>query len=816
MVRNIITLAFILFGFCVYSQYTEEQLNKILKNASEQELVVENTSLAVEGFYYQAGKMAERLLEIDPENANYNYRMGFSIINSSADHASAVPYFEKAKLNIRKNYDMVSAKEKGAPIDALYFLGKAYHAALDLDKAIESYNEFLQLASNKSDNYLKAQLRVKQCNVAKNLLANEQPFEVINMGGVINTEDPEYSPVVSLDGSAVYFTSRRLRKDGSNAEIIDETVNQHLEDIYVSYKDFDGKWTEPILMEFCKPDRNEATVAVSRDERSVFTYIGEGNAGNLYTSSFLGGKYGNLEKIDIPGINTDHWEPHINVSPDGKTIFFVSDRPGGFGGRDIYEMIKMPDGSWSTPKNLGPTVNTPYDEDSPFIAVDNKTLYFSSNGEGSMGGFDVFMTKKDADGNWQEPINAGYPLNTPGDDIYYTTTMDGLTGYISSFRAGGFGEKDLYEVRNKHLGIDNIAGLRGEVETVSGEQLPEDVGYNVKCLDCDEAIDMKLYPRVADGRFYARIEPCKTYELRFHYQDGDIDIFTEVFTTECVEEYAEVYKHYLLDLETMQFVSPKDEIAGFSPLAFKHHFGYNKNKLDPEKGAFNEFLKAVQEQVDAGRTDITVRVNSSASKVPTRTFRNNENLAKTRADNMKSVLDQYFQNADLSINVVVDNVKVDGPEYSRGEAKNIGKFAPYQFVELNIEGFNSMDENGLVVLKSKDQELSNKTDLPGDAVASIMKAPDGTFTKGHTVEGSHTYYIVVGAFRNMDYAEGMVNNCKAKGYSNASITGKRQGLHIITIDQYNSWGAARQVLDKVREEIAPSAWILNTSRNSFD
>jgi tetratricopeptide (TPR) repeat protein len=816
MIKNILLLITFSVSFLTYSQYTEEELNDLLANASEQELLVENTSMAVEGFYYQAGKVAERLLEFDPDNANYNYRMGFALISASNRFEEAIPYLEKAKTNISKKYDMVSVKEKGAPIDVLYFLGKAYHINLSLDEAIASFNEFLQLASTKSQNYKNATLRLKQCNVAQNLLENKQPFEVINMGGVINTEDPEYSPIVSLDGSAIYFTSRRLREDGSNADIIDETVNQYLEDIYVSYKDFEGNWAEPILMEFCLPERNEATVAVSRDERSVFTYIGEGNAGNVYTSSFLGGKYGGLEKIDIPGLNTEYWEPHINVSPDGETIYLVSNRPGGLGGRDIYELIKMPDGSWSEPKNLGPNVNSEYDEDSPFIAIDNKTLYFSSNGPNSMGGFDVFMTKKDEQGVWQDPINVGYPLNTPGDDIYYTTTMDGLTGYITSFREGGFGEKDIYQVKNKHLGIDNIAGLRGEIETVSGARLPEDVGYNIKCLDCDEPSDMKLYPRVADGRFYTRIEPCKTYELRFHYQDGDIDIFTEVFNSSCEEEYTEVYKHYLLDLETMKFILPQEEAESYSPLAFKHYFGYNKNKLDPAKGAFNAFLKAVKEQYDSGRTTVTIRISSSASKVPTKTFGNNNHLAQTRADNMRDVLNTYFSNLGVDVEINIEEVKVDGPSYSRGEAKNIEKFAPFQFVQLNIDGFNNMDEEGLVSLKSKDAELSDKTNLSGDPVSSVMEAPDGTFTTGNAMEGDYQFFIIVGSFRNLDYANGLIENCKSKGYQNTAIVGKRKGLNVVSIGSFDSWSAAKSKLEQVRLDINSSAWILNTSKHGFD
>src|SRR5690554_7668055 len=118
---------------------------------------------------------------------------------------------------------------------------------------------------------------------------------------------------------------------------------------------------------------------------------------------------------------------------------------------------KSADGNWSEPVNLGPTINTPHDEDAPFIAVDNKTMYFAHNSPKSMGGFDIFTTHILENGEWSEPVNLGYPLNSTSDEIYYTTTVDGLTGYLTSYRDGGYGDKDIYEVRNKHLGVDNIA-----------------------------------------------------------------------------------------------------------------------------------------------------------------------------------------------------------------------------------------------------------------------------------------------------------------------------------------------------------------------
>ncbi|MCE2743343.1 MAG: hypothetical protein LW701_07235 [Fluviicola sp.] len=151
------------------------------------------------------------------------------------------------------------------------------------------------------------------------------------------------------------------------------------------------------------------------------------------------------------------------MTTDGLNMYFVSDRPGGLGGRDIYRVVKMPDGSWSLPQNLGPNINTSSDEDSPFIASDNKTLYYSSNGPKSMGGFDIFVTIRDEDNVWGDPLNLGYPINSTGDDIFYTTTIDGLKGYMTSFRKNGFGEKDIYEIQNDYVGLNNIAALKGHI-----------------------------------------------------------------------------------------------------------------------------------------------------------------------------------------------------------------------------------------------------------------------------------------------------------------------------------------------------------------
>jgi outer membrane protein OmpA-like peptidoglycan-associated protein len=143
-------------------------------------------------------------------------------------------------------------------------------------------------------------------------------------------------------------------------------------------------------------------------------------------------------------INSKYWEPSVCLSADERTLFFVSDRPGGLGGRDIYMCRRLPNGKWSAPINLGPPINTPYDEDGPFFHPDGKTLFYSSNGPNSMGGFDIFRTELRPDSTWAPPINLGYPINTPGDDIYFVLSASGLHGYYASERDDSYGEKDIY------------------------------------------------------------------------------------------------------------------------------------------------------------------------------------------------------------------------------------------------------------------------------------------------------------------------------------------------------------------------------------
>jgi outer membrane protein OmpA-like peptidoglycan-associated protein/tetratricopeptide (TPR) repeat protein len=536
--------------FSFAQQQTEFDVRKMVKTASEDDLVKENSRMLQDNYFFFAEIVVDRLLQIKPESANYNYRKGFIILDSRQDWISAMPYLQKAVTDLDKNFDAYAASEKSAPTDALYHLARCYHYDAQLDKAREYYNRFINESNAKSELIEKSKLRLQQCDIAQKLIEAPRSAKVVNIGEKINTVYPEYSPVISFDGSAIYFTSRRQWADNSTDEFRDPLLNQFPEDIYVSYRDFEtNQWQDPERLTMCDGRLNEATVTVSADERRIYTYEDRTGNGDIYFADFRMNKFRDLTILPYSKFNTQYWETHCTVTPDGLQMYFVSDRPDGLGGRDIYRMVKLPNGTWSAPLNLGPTINTPYDEDSPFIAVDNKTLYFSSNGPLSMGEFDIFVSVRDEEGNWSTPVNLGYPINSPGDDVFYTTTADGSKGYLTSFRRDGKGEKDIYEIENDVTRIDDLAILKATLRTSDGSPVPERICAMVKCTSCDFIDEKLIKPRVRDGVFLGQLAPCREYEIAFKL-DSTVDaIYTTTFRTECKHGYQEVHVDVVLDIE---------------------------------------------------------------------------------------------------------------------------------------------------------------------------------------------------------------------------------------------------------------------------
>lgn len=383
------------------------------------------------GLYYEeAVKLYLEANKFNPNNALLNYKIGKCYINTT-QKTKSISYFEKAyQLN-----PMVAE-------DILYYLAYGYQLNMNFDKAIEYYSKHKkildpQTAYEQGQNIDK---RITECNTGKKLVQNPSRVFIDNLGKTINTPDNENGPIVNADESMLYFTSRRPSTTGAKK---DEYFLDWFEDIYLA-KSMNSQWLQPENPgEPLNTKNHDAIVGISPDGQKLLIYKGD-KGGDIYVSELDGNLWGKPRILEEP-INTEYTESSASFSPDQRTLYFVSDRPGGIGGKDIYKATLNFKGEWMTPINLGPIINTKADEEGVFIHPDGKTLYFSSNGHNSMGGYDIFKSVYE-NNTWSEPENMGYPVNSTDDDVFFALSASGKHGYFSTEREDGYGKEDIYKI----------------------------------------------------------------------------------------------------------------------------------------------------------------------------------------------------------------------------------------------------------------------------------------------------------------------------------------------------------------------------------
>ena len=379
--------------------------------------------------------------EFNPNNAQLNYRIGFIYLNSNYK-LKAKQYFEKA----------LSLNPAVAP-DIQYMLGRSYHLSMDWDKAIAAYKAYQATLKVESEKVRIADInrKVQECITGKELVKSPARVFIDNIGPEVNSQYPDYGAVISADESVIIFTSRRPTSTGAQGDY-------YPEDIFISNK-VGGKWTPARNMG--KPintDAHDATAGLSPDGTKLYVYIDEKGNGNLFESNLKGAEWSKPERMN-DNVNTKYHESSASLGFDGKTLYFVSQREGGMGSRDIYAAKMNDKGKWDKAVSIGPAINTQYGEEGAVIHPDGKTLYFSSQGHKTMGGYDIFKSVYE-NGVWGEPENLGYPINTPDDDIFFTISASGKRGYYTSFTPDGFGEKDIYVIT--FLGPEKPVVLNGE------------------------------------------------------------------------------------------------------------------------------------------------------------------------------------------------------------------------------------------------------------------------------------------------------------------------------------------------------------------
>ncbi len=385
-------------------------------------------------FYKNALPFFEKAQLFNPNNAGLNYKLGKCYLFSATKNKS-LPYFERS-IQLNANIEP----------DVQYYLGMSYQLVMDWDKAVVAYTNYQKVVQASTDDSLKEDIqnRIKQCNSGKELVSKPLYVRIDNLGNNINTVYNEYGAVISADESVLIFTAR---KPNSTGGLVDPGLNENFEDIYISYKKEDGQWSKAVnLPKSVNTPDHDAVVAISADGQRLILYLGKANSGGLYESVLNGNDWSKPKSLG-KNIDTKYHEPSGCYSPDGNLLYFVSDKPGGEGKHDIYVSMKDKKGRWGVPQNLGGTVNTSLDEASLFMHPDGKTLYFSSEGHNSMGGFDIFRTIRDEqNGTWSVPENVGYPINTVDDDMFYVVSANGQRAYYTSMNSAGFGGRDLYMI----------------------------------------------------------------------------------------------------------------------------------------------------------------------------------------------------------------------------------------------------------------------------------------------------------------------------------------------------------------------------------
>ncbi len=514
----------------------EKVFSKVYQNGK-----VEASSYSKEG-YSVALPLLLNLFREDTSNMNIAFKIGVCYLSSKRHRVEAIAYFKKAITSVSTNYDGGSYTEKTAPLIAYKFLGDAYHLNYQFDNAIDAYGQYISVMAekNSTDKVLLAETnrKIEMCKTGKILIASPVKVKIEDLGANVNSIYADYSPVISADQSSLFFTSRRK---GSTGGLKDEEGN-FLEDIYMTTK-IKGGWSKAAnIGSPINTSENEATVGISADGQTILIYKDDNGDGNIYSTSLDGDNWSKPVKLN-ENINTKYWEPSAFISADGSSLYFTSDRPGGYGGRDIYVSKQTPKNDWGKAVNMGPEINTQYDEDAPFIHPDEKTLYFSSNGHNTMGGFDIFISLLSDDSVWSEPINAGYPINTPDDDIYYVVSPDGLKAYFSSFREKGVGEKDIYMATYLDKKEIPLTLVKGTVIDESGAT-PKDETITVTD-NITEQVTGTYHTNSKTGKFLFILIPGRNYNVT--YQAKGHLFYSENMDIPNGSNYYEINKAVLLD-----------------------------------------------------------------------------------------------------------------------------------------------------------------------------------------------------------------------------------------------------------------------------
>ncbi|MBL4587682.1 MAG: PD40 domain-containing protein, partial [Flavobacteriales bacterium] len=587
-------------------------------------------------------------------------------------HALAIKRLESATRNVSLEYNEANAKERKAPGLAYYYLGKAYHFKNQFDRAVSNYYNYRSfIEMDDVATYNKVRLQIQYAENAMELIKNPVGVKIINLGPDINTKYSEYCPIVSADGQVLIFTSRR---EGGTGIAVDDDGNFY-EDIYICHKQKDGKWSKPkSIGANINSAGHEAAIGLSPDGQLLFIYKDDNNDGNVYFSRRKGEEDWSKPLPMGSDVNTKSWETHATVNATQDLLIFVSNRTGGYGGRDLWYSKKLPDGNWGLAQNIGSVINTQYEEDSPFLTVDGNTLIFSSQGHTSMGGFDIFRSEF-VDGAWTAPENIGYPINTSEDDVFFSLTPDGQHAYYSSRMDGGYGDTDLYKLRLEKKKSDGVAVARGIFKVPAMDYV--DISAQIIVTDEGGAQLGTYRPNSSTGYYVLILSPGETYTISYE-ADGYETVVAQVPIAD-----DEVYAEYegVVELE--------DVVFGENILALQDE----KARLEKEKEA--AVAKTAEQERLAAEAAEKAKQEAEALAI-----NNEKNAEREKAEKLAEQ-----EKTDAAAALAAEQQKTKDAELERKKAEARAKVAAKQ-----EQAAKEAKESELVDAAAKEKALVEATE----------------------------------------------------------------------------------------------------------
>jgi len=503
MFLKVLGVVFLFSWFPFFSQTTDVKNWRL----SESDSMYHAFTLFEKKNYREVLPVFENIYKSHPDETFIKYCYGVCALDRTDKQPEALTLLNQVYKKNRKIED----------ID--YYLAKANHLNYNFEEALTIISSGNTKSKDNFSEEIKPDLQLlkQYCVNAKILYSNPTTAIITNIGNVINTKDNEEIPLVAADESIMIFTKTDSRPE--NKDIVNASG------VYLSVKDKDS-WLKPALIN--KGGAKDKAIALSSDGLTLFLYHEDATGnGDIYRSDFDYFEWSVPQKLK-GDVNSNAWEGACSISSDGKCLYFSSNREGGLGGKDIYKATLLADNIWGEVVNLGETINTASDEESPFIHADGTTLFFSSKARNSMGGYDIFQSKWNAkDVKFMEAVNLGCPINTPDDDLYYTLTANGNTGYYASGKKGGEGLKDIYKITNGYIGEKPLAFVVKGVVTKALNVLYSDITIDITNKENKVLGEIKV--NTVNGTYMAVLPSDNEYKLVYKYKSFEyktIDVNT--------------------------------------------------------------------------------------------------------------------------------------------------------------------------------------------------------------------------------------------------------------------------------------------------